>query len=942
MTFRKYARAEYLGTAEAAADGQLRRTAAAGIGTGSYYLDGTAVIDTRGVLSRVAERYNISADPKDYLFEAIRANTTNVPNDNHDGFHRDELLSFVPRVGTAVYLTYREKPHHVNHRADNPKRARGVILDAHYNDAAAPLDVCPTEGCNTRTAERNNRDTSGIHCRKCGSTVKDEFVEILVAIDSTKDPVFAEGVRKGELRYGSMGCNCSSTVCNVCQNVAESKPQFCEHIRASAKGSWWVRANSSQEWERTNAVQLGAEFAKRGLKFSERRACRLVAPDGFEARKAFEYCQGVEFDEYSRVDMPADSTAEQIEILNRAAGLDADDDFRTETEQLIARARRRKRAQNKTAMKFFVVRVDGDQMDTYAAPSLEQAIADSHAEPGSKLEYAEVEAPDAGSARLMQPSMWAPVPADGVAAQADTIINITDGGAPKIRTDGEPPPADQPPLDMADYTEQKLPGESGEPAPPDEQQQLSPEEMGIMPPGAAAEDEPMAATASYAQTYQGWKAQVSPQGNALLVSPRGPALIIKAKKAPTSDEDRLTFGREVMNHLWAHGLFKTAEVYDALPHAKFAQVVEGGMDDMAEFADKQMYDSITADPQRDMRDADPAKPATDVRDEAQRDMQAPPSADVSSVTENRATDMDGASDDAPDSAVSDAEQHSDMRDDPRPAPSLGSDSVLDNAINDRAAALIGKRVAALAEPENNWLVAAHNKSTGKFTLTNTALATREVTARDLTAEWMLLGADAATEGASRSAYEARIKQVYASKRTAELEATRKQALEDVARALRIAARRHALNIESSPLKEALGVVLANDRQVGPGVNYDAMPAELAVHLIEAAYHEAAQAETDRLITRATELMKHDTEYLKSAEADLKKFSHKIPPVVVGDSEMSRTASAAETLRRQAVAGNMELTSQSEPQASGDRPGRKSIKAALKGGIVSSLADNLRR
>jgi len=153
MGFHKTASVQPLGSFSVDTNG--KRTAAALTSDGeqarrSYYLDGEAKLDVRGSLARVADKYAISADPSDYIYEAIRANTVNVPNDNHDGFHRDELLRFDTRLKTAVYLTYREKPHHVNHRTDNPKTARGVILDSHYNDDAPPLEMCPTAGCNTR------------------------------------------------------------------------------------------------------------------------------------------------------------------------------------------------------------------------------------------------------------------------------------------------------------------------------------------------------------------------------------------------------------------------------------------------------------------------------------------------------------------------------------------------------------------------------------------------------------------------------------------------------------------------------------------------------------------------------------------------------------------------------------------------------------------------
>lgn len=170
----------------------------------SYYIDGARKVDVRGMLKAASNKYAISADPSHYIYECIRANSTNVPNENHDAFHKNELLRFDTRHAMPVYMTYTGKPHHLNHKTDDPLRARGVILDAHYNDDAPALEHCPT--CNHRTAEESGRDLSGIHCSKCATVVKDEFVEILVAVDGNKDPRLVREIQAGALNAGSMGC----------------------------------------------------------------------------------------------------------------------------------------------------------------------------------------------------------------------------------------------------------------------------------------------------------------------------------------------------------------------------------------------------------------------------------------------------------------------------------------------------------------------------------------------------------------------------------------------------------------------------------------------------------------------------------------------------------------------------------------------------------------
>lgn len=255
------------------------------------YFDGPGRIDVNAVIAAVADKYDISINPSDYIFEAVRAVTAEVPNENGDAFTRGELLRFDHKLGTPIYGTFVGKPHHINHKTDNPKTARGVVIAAHYHDEAPPLDICPS--CGTKTASVENRDEPGISCKKCGTVVKDEFVELLLAVDTKKDATFAEAVRRGSLNGLSMGCLCGFTDCSICGNRARNASQFCSHIKSGNKKKMFKTAS--------------------GMKM------------------AFEKCGEVTFTEISRVDQPADPTALQREILEvKNASLEV------ETKALIA------------------------------------------------------------------------------------------------------------------------------------------------------------------------------------------------------------------------------------------------------------------------------------------------------------------------------------------------------------------------------------------------------------------------------------------------------------------------------------------------------------------------------------------------------------------------------------------------------------------------------
>lgn len=159
--------------------------------------DSSSIIeDIKEKLSVVAETYHISSNPNDYIYVAVRALTADTPNENWDAFSEKELLRFEPKYGCRVYQTFNLKPHHVNHRSQDPTQARGVIIDSHYN---------------TKNAEH--------------------FPEILVAVDKTKDKRLADGIASGEITGFSMGCDAEYTICNVCEGKANTPNEFCNHIK---------------------------------------------------------------------------------------------------------------------------------------------------------------------------------------------------------------------------------------------------------------------------------------------------------------------------------------------------------------------------------------------------------------------------------------------------------------------------------------------------------------------------------------------------------------------------------------------------------------------------------------------------------------------------------------------------------------------------------------
>ena len=212
--------------------------------TASFFQNEGIGIDVQAVLDDVADTYKISKNSSDYLFVISRALTADVPNENNDAFPKEELLRFDPQHGSRVFQTFINKPNHINHRADDPTQARGVIIDAHFND------INP----------------------------KDEFVEILVAVDKTKDKRLAEGIQKNDITSMSMGCFAEECECSICGHIAATTADLCpDHIRGGRKGK------------------------------------------SFEGKLAFEKCHQVCFQEESWVDDPADPSALVSEVMDISA-----------------------------------------------------------------------------------------------------------------------------------------------------------------------------------------------------------------------------------------------------------------------------------------------------------------------------------------------------------------------------------------------------------------------------------------------------------------------------------------------------------------------------------------------------------------------------------------------------------------------------------------------
>lgn len=189
-------------------------------------------------LDKVSDFHDYRADDG-YLYARIIAISSRV-NKNNDGWPSVELAggedawseytsshktaSFSVRADRSRkygFSTFIGKPIFVDHHNSDPKRARGVIVDAtlHVDDAkTSSLD-----------AYYSSRDVDPEH-------LPPTRVELLLEIDAKSFPKLAKAIIDGSknpdtgINGFSMGCDVERSKCSHCGHVATNPHEYCKHI----------------------------------------------------------------------------------------------------------------------------------------------------------------------------------------------------------------------------------------------------------------------------------------------------------------------------------------------------------------------------------------------------------------------------------------------------------------------------------------------------------------------------------------------------------------------------------------------------------------------------------------------------------------------------------------------------------------------------------------
>lgn len=183
------------------------------------------------IFEKASGLYQLSPNPSDYGFLSAFAVRADVPNKNGDAISKEELLRFRPHRRARTFETFILSPLHVNHFSSDPKLARGFIIDSVLNTWDEPFT----------------------------------FVEVVIAVDKTKDRILADSLLTGKINKFSMGSLVEMLECSLsfCRKRAMKEEELCEHLKTSRmqkiNGELCFEWNIGVDYEELSVVENPAE-----------------------------------------------------------------------------------------------------------------------------------------------------------------------------------------------------------------------------------------------------------------------------------------------------------------------------------------------------------------------------------------------------------------------------------------------------------------------------------------------------------------------------------------------------------------------------------------------------------------------------------------------------------------------------------------------------------
>jgi hypothetical protein len=223
-------------------------------------LSQSKTLDMSNLVKTASKVVKIAPKEDDFLYVRVRAvsagNVIEQPDGSAQHIDIDEYLKNLKMYGNRsrgcnsngdffsyeelkrTYKTFIGKSAFVDHNNENVENARGIILDAIWNE-------------------------------------RGKFVELLIAVDKKGFPELCRGIEMGYITDVSMGCRCSKSVCSYCGNEAITEDEFCEHVKMYKGGTY----NGIPVFEDNRGVEFFeisfvSEGADRDAKILEKVASR--------------------------------------------------------------------------------------------------------------------------------------------------------------------------------------------------------------------------------------------------------------------------------------------------------------------------------------------------------------------------------------------------------------------------------------------------------------------------------------------------------------------------------------------------------------------------------------------------------------------------------------------------------------------------------------------
>jgi hypothetical protein len=483
-------------------------------------------------------------------------------------------------------------------------------------------------------------------------------------------------------------------------------------------------------------------------------------------------------------------------------------------------------------------------------------------------------------------------------------------------------------------------------------EQMTPDEMGIIPPGASAP-----------WGYSQWK--TARTGKTVTVSDPSGRSVLRVRASNAS---------KVKKDLVRGGLISLADKYAVRPHKKVSQILDG-----ADFAmDSKMKPSPNSSGISDGGEVDHQQGvqngASNIPEGGETDMQSDGRGSAPSSVHGGGEDaFDRERPNRPPSMTEGA--HHTQRDQPSERPK----SVLDGEEHDHSESLTSRKakVAKIAsqvvagmtvrnKTSGEVFTVTANKETPKgyvVTLKRSNGQTRRVALADLVKRFRpMKKAQKRSDDTARrrpasepaaSKLDERQQKLFQAKLAkakeamrAELEEEMNQKLANFQRALYIVAARQDRGLLSSELKQALLQHLTAQRAIGSDpftgeqINWEGLPADVAQHLVASAWNQARGTDLESLVREASKFVDHGEQFMLTAEKDLRSLPPPEVPAVSSKVAYHPDQVRALEMRAQAVSGNAAPRSvhggHPAPEASAPGTGREAVRAALSNTKVGQL------